>query len=349
MRVLHVVESLGGVMSSVLSMVDATPDLEHHLALWPRREHLDPGDDRSSFAGVEALAGSAWQAGSQLRRTATVLRPDVVHAHSSYAGMLARAAHAGHERGTRLFYSPHCFAFERRDLSPTALLGIRAVERSLVARTDRLVACSPYEAELAVELGHAQVVVVPNRALHPPAGRAAYADAPFRVVTVGRICAQKDWAQLIAVKRFAEDVFDLHADWEWLGGGDADGARALRANGIGVSDWLPREQVMARLAAAQVYVHTAAWEGAPVSIQEAAAVGLPLALRAIPSVASLGAPGVAATVADLATRVYSLHHRDRWHHEQLRSLGFASHSTAQVQREALAAAYGFVPAALVLN
>lgn len=346
MRILHVVESLGGVMSSLLSMVDATPEVEHHLALWPRREHFHPGDSMGVFASVELLPANAWSAAAALRRTTVAIRPSAVHAHSSYAGILARAIH---DHVGRLLYSPHCFAFERRDLGASARRTIRAVERSLVPRTDLLVACSPREAALGAELGHENVIVVPNRALRPPTARAVYSDTPFRIVSVGRICAQKDWSHLIAVKRFAEDVFELRAAWEWLGGGDAPGRRALEAAGVVVSDWLTREEVMRRLAAAQVLVHTAAWEGAPVSIQEAAAVGLPLALRGVPSVASLGAPGVATTVADLATRVYALDHHDRWYHEQQRSLAFAATHTVQAQRDPLAAAYGIVPAAALVH
>src|SRR5688500_6545026 len=107
-RVLHAVESLGGgVLSSVLAMVDSTPELDHHLAVWPRRSHADTGDGLMPLASTTTLSSSPVQAVRRLRDLVRVLRPDHVHAHSSYAGILARSV----DLGVDVAYSPHCFAF----------------------------------------------------------------------------------------------------------------------------------------------------------------------------------------------------------------------------------------------
>ncbi|WP_436699569.1 glycosyltransferase family 4 protein [Nocardioides sp. BYT-33-1] len=342
MRVLHVVESLGGgVLTSVLSMVDATSDLEHHLAIWHRREHADTGDQRRAFTTVHDLPGQPHRAARQLRDLVATLAPDLVHAHSSYAGVLARSS----DLGTSVAYSPHCFAFERTDLGAVARAALREVERSLVRRTDVLVACSPHEGGLAAELGFRRVVTVPNRALHPPKGRARRSE-PFRVVAVGRVAEQKDWRHLIEVKREADrraaaDLTPLR--WEWLGSGDAEGEQALRAAGVEVSGWLPRAEVMARLGSAQAYVHTAAWEGAPVSILEAAAVGLPIVARVLPTLASDDVPGLETTVEGLAERLHDLREPLAWTRAHRRSLSFSAEHSASLQRYRLTTAYRYVP------
>lgn len=341
MRVLHVIESLGGVFSSVLTMVDATPDIDHHLAVWPRREHLDTGDGHSTFASVEVLPSAPHRARPALRALTRELRPGIVHAHSSYAGALARAG----DIGADIAYSPHCFAFERQDLGPFVRGSYRELERSLVRRTSVLVACSPHEASLAVGLGHSRVVMVPNRALNPPDVRAGFAD-PFRVVTVGRISPQKDWRHLIALKQQVDRRGAPRMVWEWLGGGDADDEAELRVSGIAVSGWLPRQEVVDRLGSAQAYVHTAAWEGAPVAILEAAAVGLPMAVRAIPTLESLDVPGLAAGVEGLAERLVGLRDPLAWARAQHQSLRFSAEHSASVQRYRLNAAYQHAPARL---
>src|SRR5215218_2275472 len=67
--------------------------------------------------------------------------------------------------------------------------------------------------------------------------------------------------------------------WIWVGGGEAADERALRDAGAEVTGWLSRSQALGWLATADVYVHTASWEGLPVSVLEAAALeslGLPL-------------------------------------------------------------------------
>ena len=69
-RVLHVTESLGGgVTSAVLAMVESTPHLDHHLAIWPRRSHAaDTGDRLDGFAGVTTLPVRTHRAVRELRR-----------------------------------------------------------------------------------------------------------------------------------------------------------------------------------------------------------------------------------------------------------------------------------------
>lgn len=345
MRVLHVVEAVGGgTLSAVLSMVDATPELDHHLALWPRREHAGTGVDPTPFGGLHVLPSGLPRAVRALRVTAERTGADLVHAHSSYAGMLARSAGLD----TRVAYSPHCFGFERHDLSATGRAGVRRIERALVRRTDVLVACSPHEARLARELGHDSVVLVPNRALHPPAANAR-PGSPLHAVAVGRIGAQKDWRFLLRVKAAFESRYDVPVTWQWLGNGDEDGRTALRAAGVEVSGWLPRPEVLERLARAQAYVHTAAWEAAPVSILEAAAVGLPVLARSIPTLASLAVPGLAATPEELAAGLAALGEPAAWTAARDRSVAFSARHTATDQRAGLASAYGWSDAGQIAS
>ena len=58
----------------------------------------------------------------------------------------------------------------------------------------------------------------------------------------------------------------LPLQWIWVGGGAPGEEAALREAGALVTGWLPRQAALERLAAADVYVHTAAWEGFPVSV-----------------------------------------------------------------------------------
>jgi glycosyltransferase involved in cell wall biosynthesis len=56
----------------------------------------------------------------------------------------------------------------------------------------------------------------------------------------------------------------------------------LRAVGVEVTGWLPEEEVRARLATATAYVQSSRWEGLPLAVLQAMAVGLPcLVLNAV--------------------------------------------------------------------
>lgn len=336
MRVLHVSEAMGaGIVSSVLAMVEATPELDHHLLARPRTAH-DTGDEwAQSFTSVNMLPSDPVRALLTLRRLVRDLYPDVVHAHSSFAGVLVRMA--GLDR-PKVVYSPHCFAFERRDINGLQRRVFERAERTLAARTDLFLAVAPNEVDLAAELGHRNIAYTPNRTLLRPSALASYA-APLRIVTAGRISAQKDWRYLLHVKRYAEAELGVRAHWEWLGGGDPEGEQALADAGVSVSGWIPREELLDRMRDAQVYLHTAAWEAAPISILEAAALGLPLVLRAITPLRSLGLPGLSDSVVGMAARIAGLESPEVWAQAQDASRALAGRHTRTIQGRKLRDAY----------
>jgi glycosyltransferase involved in cell wall biosynthesis len=86
-----------------------------------------------------SVAGDASSA-RELRRIDRERRFDVVHAHSSKAGALVRAAIGG----GRVVYSPHCFAFNRQTSLPTRVF-TWAVEQALVPRTRVVIAACDWE------------------------------------------------------------------------------------------------------------------------------------------------------------------------------------------------------------
>lgn len=290
--VLHVVESWGaGVRAAVLQFVAATPQFEHHLLRGVRRAEF-ASDDEHGFASVGALPAGALAARRAIRRGVEAVRPDVVHAHSSYAGLFVRTA-LRRRADRRIVYSPHCFAFERRDLSPLVRLGIRAAERLLACNTDTVAACSPGEARVASRMRAGRVVYVPNVARVPALAMLEHRDLN-RVVAVGRIGPQKDpdffRAAVLHLRRHGRPELDAR----WIGDGDDRVARMrLERAGIPASGWLSSFDAHKALGQAGVYLHTARWEGFPVSILEAIELGIPVIAREVPTMAgAIATPGI---------------------------------------------------------
>ena len=112
---------------------------------------------------------------------------------------------------------------------------------------------------------------------------------------MGRVRRQKDPDFFAAAARAARDL-----DWVWVGGGDEAGEGRLRAAGVRVTGWLERSAVLDELATADVYVHTAAWEGAPLSILEAARAGCPVVARKIAPLRTLEPGFLASNPSELA-------------------------------------------------
>ena len=281
MRVLHVTEALGGgVQSAIANYIDHLPEIEH--AVYSRAR-----DGQSTYSWSRPVPHERYTGGLagffvRLVRKVRQERPDIVHLHSSFAG----AARAVLPPGTAMVYSPHCYAMERRDLGAVPRAGFAAAEWLLARRTRAVVAVSPREAELSRRLSPRVPAVV---ALNPapfeaPAARVDASD-PAEVVMVGRISPQKDPGLFAAVAAATRD-----APWRyvWIGDGDPGARDRLERAGVEVTGWTPPAEAAKRVASARLYLHSAAWEGGPLSTIEAAKLGTPVLARDIPSMSSLG-------------------------------------------------------------
>lgn len=304
MRVLHVVECLGGGVSSVIAEhVRATPHVDHHLVAAERPQHSTGFRFVDEVASLTVLSGSRARDVADTDRAVRRLKPDLVHAHSSFGGVYARLAPSAPTR--RILYTPHCYAFERTDQPYAVRRAYHAAERALARRTGAVVAISPREADLARRL-HPDVPVhhVPNT-VTLPAGLGRTRTDRFEVVAAGRLMAQKSpdfFADAVALGRRADP--SIH--WAWLGDGDARYRARLQATGAEVSGWVPRERILERLAASSVYVHTASWEGSPITLLEAAGLGVPQISRRIPALEALDVPGLVESPGALVERVLAL-------------------------------------------
>lgn len=347
-RVLHVVECLGaGVATAVFTYIDQVPEHEHHLLYSTRAETTTlPDGWEKRFATVQVLPEGHLGRIVAVRNLADRLTADVVHAHSSYAGVYVRLALRS-RAGRRIVYTPHAYAFERRDLHDAGRAGFWCIEAVLALNTGTFAACSPREANLSRwALGRARVVHVPNFADLPVMPRGADTgkpmrdtEQPVRIAGSGRVGRQKDPVFMIeaveAVRRAGHRVEAV-----WIGGGEQQLEMRLANAGIEVTGWIGRAEAIGMLSRQDVYVHTADWEGFPFAVLEATAVGTPIVVRSRPHFQGLGLPLEIETAAELV---------DCWHaigSEERRELlvsqarvALAGH-TGAAQAEALRGVYG---------
>ncbi len=337
-RVLHVVEAYGGGVAAVLSdYVASLPEVEH-VVLAYRRPGVQIGNGLHGRAELIDLPDGKLAQIRAVQDTVRRLQPDVIHAHSSYAGGYVRFATRRHE--ARIVYSPHCYSFQRKDVPGMARASFWVMEAALSFRTDAVAAVGEWEQELAARLPkRTDIVLVPHR-VHLPADMPPAAhddDAP--VVTVGRIVPQKDPAFFADAARDAR-LLGGTREWRWVGGGDDRLTQLLRDSGVTVTGWTSRAEVLRELSEAHAYVHTAAWEGNPVTVLEAASVGLPIVARNIPPVRHAGVERLASTPIELAQMTLELDDPVR-HAEAVKEAGtFVSRTSARSQAGALRELYG---------
>lgn len=283
-RLLHVVESFGGGVATFVQALLAHPrsyEFETFLVHGTRRSDLIDivGLDVTTIAWPSAVREvepvNDARALRELVRILREVRPAVVHAHSSKAGLLARVAALLVGRPRNVVYTPHAVAFLRTDVWPVTRAAYAFVEWLGGTLPARVVACSHSESAALKARGIRCETIV--NGVTPSVSRwaAPRGHGPLQVVTVGRASPQKDpgfFAQVAATFAGRTDV-----RFTWIGDGEL--RAVLDEAGVHVTGWLDADAVRSRLVEADVYLSTSAWEGMPLSVLEAMAAGLPVVLR----------------------------------------------------------------------
>lgn len=276
--ILHVTTCFaGGVSRAIASIAQSTPEYVHVL-LYGGAESTP---DFSSFARTESFARSRLSRWSQLNRVLCEVRPAVVHSHSSWAGFLTRVVPIG----APVLYQPHCFVFDDPNRLAVVRRTYRFVEKLLAKNGSGILALTPHEYALAKDLAPRKSVhhVVNAPSINSALWHAKPTTRPHaRVVMIGRLARQKSPEYFVAV---AAEVWKRRQDvrFVWIGDGSPEYRQQLEAVGIEVTGWLGETQLVEELRQAAVYLHTASYEGFPLSILDAAACGVPIVARNIPA------------------------------------------------------------------
>lgn len=317
LRVLHVMEStIGGTRRHLVDVAlgQRALGLDVHVVAAAERQS-DFRDDlerlRAAGVGVRELAmvrsiSPARDARDllalegELRR----LRPDVLHTHSSKAGVLGRLASLATGIGRRV-HTPHTFAFLFEAMfGPLKRRLFYELERGLSALTERIVAVSGDEAELFARSGVVQperVRVVPNgidpgpwlaaRAL--PRAELGLAEGRTAVGVIGLLNAAK--GQDLALEALARPELQ-GCDLVLVGHGELESELREIARSLGLERRVVflgfRRDVPAIVAGLDVLLVPSRWEGLPYVVLEALAAGRPVVASPVAGARELLADGV---------------------------------------------------------
>lgn len=232
---------------------------------------------------------------------------DIIHAHSSKAGMLARVAAWRARNPAARVYSPHAFAFTMSVVSPGRRWIYRLLERLAGRITDLLICTCESERELAVRHrivapGRAAVVRtgVDLRRFHPRGEEYRVREElglPERhrlVGTVGALVEQKGYDLLLEAAPLVLAQMP-HTTFLIIGTGPLEDALISRAAELGLGRRMvflgQRDDVPRLLDALDLFVMPSRWEGMPYALIEAMAVGVPVVGSAIPGVVDVIEPG----------------------------------------------------------
>lgn len=226
---------------------------------------------------------------------------DLVHTHSSKAGLVGRLA--ARRAGLAVVHSVHGWSFND-DMDRRLRAAVVAAERAAARTTDVLVVeATPDLAKgLAAGIGpEGRYRLIRNgidlsSLAADPAGAARFraelaipAEAPL-VGTIGRLADQKDPLAMVAamaeVVAARPEVF-----FAWVGDGPLRGEVAAAVDAAGLTGRFVlagvRRDVAAALTAFDVFALSSRWEGLPRTVTEAMAVGTPVAATAVDGCAEI--------------------------------------------------------------
>lgn len=258
----------------------------------------------------------------ELRTRFEQLRPDIVHTHSSKAGILGRIA--AHQAGVPIIiHTIHGMSFNRTQSRPAQLL--YATAERLCADYCHAIVCvadAMTQQSLDASIGRAEqystirsgMVVATfdptrhdttacRRVLLPPELRERTKDICI-VGTIARLFTDKGYEQLMdVIARAVRRAPHLH--FVWIGGGELRDhfeteltLRGLRHR-VTFTGLVPPAEIPLVLAGIDLLAHTSQWEGLPRAVVQALLMEKPAVSFAVDGAPEVVIPGVTGELAPL--------------------------------------------------
>jgi glycosyltransferase involved in cell wall biosynthesis len=196
----------------------------------------------------------------------------IIHLHSSWAGLIGRLTFASKHKMT-LVYSPHCFAFARRDVTSVVTFVFKKAEQIMSRSNVRILALTSTEKKLAEELGNKNVIQVPNFIDLPTLPERKVSSGKILVLSVGRLAEQKRPDRVVEVYDYLKH--EARLDFLWVGDGDKFYKEELERR-IKVTGWLREDKVRRIFSQADIFLLLSDWEGLPFTALDAYAYGVPI-------------------------------------------------------------------------
>jgi glycosyltransferase involved in cell wall biosynthesis len=295
MRICHIIESAGGGTGQVvvdLARAGVVEGQEVTVVYAPNRAEASFVEELCSLSRVRVIASSmrqrvgghdllhAWKLFRVLRKSGPF---DVIHAHSSKAGALARIVGIGLPK-TRKVYTPHCFA----TMDPKASAIYLHVERALSWLSDAIIVVSSFERDHAVRrigISRSKIALIANGIPKDLCAdrsdarlKLGYRDEEVVLGFVGRLLRQKNPLRLVEAFAIASRKH-RHLNLAIVGEGPLRVAVREHAARCQVAD---RVRCFGRVGARNLIagfdalVCSSDYEGFPVVFLEALVAGVPI-------------------------------------------------------------------------
>jgi len=299
MRILHVAESIWGgcgtYLNELVPLQSEALGMENVRVIAPDAHATIltdvPDEMISTFHRPGRLAGLAFllvHLSKEIRR----FRPDVIHAHSTFAGAWVRGLALLMPRRPKIVYCPHGWSFYTAK-SSWARRCMQAVERWQSPLTAAIIAISETEREAAQVAGirPGKLFLIRN-GLRPTLqfdARADWADSRVKALFVGRLDRQKGVDVLLEAMRKLHSSVCVRIVGESV---VASGERRVELDNVEYLGWLNQKAVAEQINACDLVVMPSRWEGFPMVAMEAMRSAKPLVASAVGGLKEIVVDGV---------------------------------------------------------
>ncbi len=274
-KLLFVIEAMGGgIYTYILDLANELIeiyDIYIAYAIRPQTpvNYKEQFDSRIKLISVKNFTRSInlpkdIKAFFEIKKIADEISPDIIHLHSSKAGILGRWAFNG--KRIAMFYTPHGYSFLMSNYGFLQRLTFKTIELVSARRSCTTISCSKGE--------HIETLKFTKRAKYVNNGIniqklqflidsvQSTPNKQFTVFTLGRICYQKN------PKLFNEIALGLPSvNFLWIGDGEL--RNVLTAPNIKITGWVDRLAALQYAMSSDIFLLTSLWEGLPMSLLEA--------------------------------------------------------------------------------
>lgn len=281
MKILHVAESVRGGVGTYLNNI-APPQIDKYGS--ESIKVLVPDEHADIATRVEAhnlllyrrggrSVGALLRLALAVRAAIATEKPDIVHAHSTFAGVVCRLVCIGLVKPRRIIYTPHGWAFYTQSKG-LKRLAIEVAERVLARFCFKVVAVSARERKdgLMIGIPGKRIVTVLNGIPDTSSFSTAknWDESRLKVLFVGRLDRQKGFDVLCNALAGLEDEVALRVIGEAV---NNDTGQLTVPRNVEFLGWQSASDVDSHLRSADVVVIPSRWEGLPLIALEAMRAG----------------------------------------------------------------------------
>ena len=281
-KILHLVEAFGGgVFTFLVELANATCEDYDVVIAYSKRKQTPENfkeyfNEKVRFIEVQnftrSIGAKDLKACKEVKKIVKKENPDIVHMHSSKAGIIGRLVMSSKNR--KLFYTPHGYSFLKQDDSKLKRFVYKSIEKvtAMCRRKCKIVACSEGEYKESLKINKNSTYV--NNGVNIKEIDKIVKDNKIKnidtkhlkICTVGRIGFQKN-PELF--NKIAKEFPNINFTWI----GDGELKEKLTSKNIRATGWAKRDDVLKQVAENDIFILPSLWEGLPLALLESMYLG----------------------------------------------------------------------------